>query len=178
MKHLLFFAIITATICSCGQKTEELNQRIDSLQTVLKNTTDELNQNRRDPKKLLAKARIKYEAKKYSEIQAIYDTLAKYHAESSECAAANKILIQAAKDREEARKAEAIRKAQAERERIIREEREGKPGYCENCGRYSKIKLFVNDARERYWLCDACLRQVTMVANSMRSMYNIIQRYQ
>lgn len=163
MKNLLLFAIIVATFCSCGQRTEELSKRVDSLQMVLTKTTIELNKYKRNPAELLTRIKHEQEINDFSSLKANYDTLVTYHPESSECKVAKRIWDKIVKEKEEAkRKAqeEAELRAQEEAERKAQEEAELRAQeaarHCENCGKRS------DHLKKRYYngrylrLCDYC----------------------
>lgn len=112
-------------IVSCNDnqiENEALKRQIDSLKIANASLLGEnislqndLNAYRYSPSKLLANIRQSYAKKKYNEMKDDIALLKKYHPESSECVAANKIYNQALKEQELAKKKEEARKAKEEK---------------------------------------------------------------
>jgi hypothetical protein len=103
-------------------ENEALKRQIDSLKIANASLLGEnislqndLNAYRYSPSKLLANIRQSYAKKKYNEMKNDIALLNRYHPESSECVAANKIYSQALKEQELAKKKEEARKAKEEK---------------------------------------------------------------
>ncbi len=105
----------------------QLESRIDSLQSIIASQDStivlmqvELDGYRYDPNLLLADIKKNYSAKEYEELDKNYAFLIQYHPAAAEATAAERIKLQAERDKENARKRAEAEAARAEAARKAR----------------------------------------------------------
>ena len=118
----LLFAFMT--FFSCGNRSANMNDIIDSLKNENECLREELDKYKQDPTRLLSSIRLSCENKNFFEAKENLELLKTYHPEAPECADASKIYEQALKDWDiervklgELRKKEDAQRAKAEAQR-------------------------------------------------------------